>query len=99
MGISPFAAGAPSNTEVPDILDMTPPVVLKGKIQEAVRRGESIPLGWALGADGNPTTDANVALNGSIGPIGGPKGSGIAILMDIMSGVLGGTAFGGEVSD
>ncbi|KAI9927132.1 hypothetical protein ASPWEDRAFT_177593 [Aspergillus wentii DTO 134E9] len=99
LGISPFAAGAPSNTEVPYILDMAPSVVAKGKIRRAARRGESIPEGWALDADGNPTTDANVALNGSMAPIGGPKGSGIAILMDVMSGVLTGAAFGGEVGD
>ncbi|GCB25438.1 L-sulfolactate dehydrogenase [Aspergillus awamori] len=99
LGISPFAAGAPSNTEVPYILDMAPSVVAKGKIRRAARRGESIPLGWALDADGNPTTDANVALNGSMAPIGGPKGSGIAILMDIMSGVLAGAEFGGQVGD
>ncbi|PLB44931.1 putative malate dehydrogenase [Aspergillus steynii IBT 23096] len=52
-----------------------------------------------LDADGNPTTDVEVALNGSMAPIGGPKGSGIAILMDVMSGVLTGAAFGGEVGD
>lgn len=99
LGISPFAAGAPSGKEVPYILDMAPSVVAKGKIRRAARRGESIPLGWALDADGNPTTDAEVALNGSMAPISGPKGSGIAILMDIMSGVLSGAAFGGEVGD
>lgn len=99
LGISPFAAGAPSGKEVPYILDMAPSVVAKGKIRRAARRGESIPLGWAYDSDGNPTTDANVALNGSMAPIGGPKGSGIAILMDIMSGVLSGAAFGGEVGD
>ncbi|CAG7972013.1 unnamed protein product [Penicillium salamii] len=99
LGISPFAAGAPSKNEVPYILDMAPSVVAKGKIRKAARRGESIPLGWALDKDGNPTTDADVALDGSMAPIGGPKGSGIAILMDIMSGVLAGAAFGGEVGD
>ncbi|EYE93893.1 Ldh family oxidoreductase [Aspergillus ruber CBS 135680] len=99
LGISPFAAGAPSNNEVPYVLDMAPSVVAKGKIRRAARRGESIPVGWAFDADGNPTTDANVALNGSMAPIGGPKGSGIAILMDVMSGVLTGAAFGGEVGD
>jgi LDH2 family malate/lactate/ureidoglycolate dehydrogenase len=99
LGISPFAAGAPSNNEVPYILDMAPSVVAKGKIRRAARRGEDIPLGWALDQEGNPTTDANVALDGSMAPIGGPKGSGIAILMDIFSGVLSGAAFGGEVGD
>ncbi|GFF54733.1 L-sulfolactate dehydrogenase [Aspergillus lentulus] len=99
LGISPFAAGAPSRTEVPYILDMAPSVVAKGKIRRAARRGEPIPEGWAFGPDGKPTTDANVALNGSMAPIGGPKGSGLAILMDIMSGVLSGAAFGGEIGD
>lgn len=99
LGISPFAAGAPSGEELPYILDMAPSVVAKGKIRRAARRGESIPVGWALDADGNPTTDPDFALNGSMAPIGGPKGSGIAILMDIMSGVLSGAAFGGEVGD
>lgn len=78
---------------------MAPSVVAKGKIRRAASNGESIPVGWALDADGNHTTDANVALNGSMAPIGGPKGSGIAILMDVMSGVLTGAAFGGEVGD
>ncbi|KAF7532965.1 hypothetical protein G7054_g7471 [Neopestalotiopsis clavispora] len=90
LGISPFAAGAPSKNEVPYILDMAPSVVAKGKIRRAARRGEKIPLGWAYDKDGKPTEDANEALNGSMAPIGGPKGSGIAILMDIMSGVLSG---------
>lgn len=99
LGISPFAAGAASNNEIPYILDMAPSVVAKGKIRRAARRGESIPVGWALDADSNPTADANVALNGSIAPIGGPKGSGIAILMDVMSDVLTGAALGGRVRD
>ncbi|KAL4972761.1 Malate/L-lactate dehydrogenase [Aspergillus desertorum] len=89
----------PQTKEVPYILDMAPSVVAKGKIRRAARRGEPIRLGWALDADGNPTTDADVALNGSMAPIGGPKGSGIAILMDIMSGVLTGAEFGGQVGD
>ncbi|ETS78380.1 hypothetical protein PFICI_10442 [Pestalotiopsis fici W106-1] len=99
LGISPFAAGAPSKNEVPYVLDMAPSVVAKGKIRRAARRGEKIPLGWAYDKDGKPTEDANEALNGSMAPIGGPKGSGIAILMDVMSGVLSGAAFGGEVGD
>ena len=99
LGISPFAAGAPSKDELPYILDMAPSVVAKGKIRRAARRGETIPEGWAHDKEGKPTTDANVALDGMMAPIGGPKGSGIAILMDIMSGVLSGAAFGGEVGD
>lgn len=99
LGISPFAAGAPSKNEVPYVLDMAPSVVAKGKIRKAARRGEKIPLGWAYDKHGKPTEDANEALDGSMAPIGGPKGSGIAILMDIMSGVLSGAEFGGQVGD
>jgi len=99
LGISPFAAGAPSGKEVPYILDMAPSVVAKGKIRKAARRGEKIPLGWAYDKDGKPTEDAEAALDGSMAPIGGPKGSGIAILMDIMSGVLSGAEYGGQVGD
>ncbi|KAH9985278.1 putative malate dehydrogenase [Xylariaceae sp. FL0662B] len=91
--------GLISLNEVPYILDMAPSVVAKGKIRKAARRGEKIPLGWAYDKSGKPTEDANEALNGSMAPIGGPKGCGIAILMDIMSGVLSGAAFGGEVGD
>lgn len=99
LGISPFAAGAASKDEIPYILDMAPSVVAKGKIRKAVRRGEKIPLGWAYDANGKPTEDAEATLNGSMAPIGGPKGSGIAILMNIMSGVLSGAEFGGELGD
>ncbi|KAH6951264.1 Malate/L-lactate dehydrogenase [Ilyonectria sp. MPI-CAGE-AT-0026] len=99
LGISPFAAGAPSKNEVPYVLDMAPSVVAKGKIRKAARRGEKIPLGWAYDKHGKPTEDANEALDGSMAPIGGPKGSGIAILMDIMSGVISGAEFGGQVGD
>lgn len=99
LGISPFAAGAPSKNELPYVLDMAPSVVAKGKIRRAARRGETIPEGWAYDKEGRPTTDANVALDGMMAAIGGPKGTGIAILMDIMSGVLSGAAFGGQVGD
>ncbi|KAI3396710.1 hypothetical protein diail_11737 [Diaporthe ilicicola] len=99
LGISPFAAGAPSQDEIPHILVMAPSVVAKGKIRKAARRGEQIPLGWAYDENGKPTEDAEAALNGSMAPIGGPKGSGIAILMDILSGVLSGAEFGGQVGD
>ncbi|KAL5343752.1 Malate/L-lactate dehydrogenase [Aspergillus crustosus] len=88
FGISPFAA-----------VPTWRPQFAKGKIPRAARRGESIPHGWALNADGNPTTDADVALNGSMAPIGGLKGSGIALLKDNMSGVRTGAEFGGQVGD
>jgi len=61
--------------------------------------GEQIPLGYALDAEGKPTTDPVKALQGVVLPMGGPKGSGLSMLMDIMGGVLSGAAFAGDVTD
>jgi LDH2 family malate/lactate/ureidoglycolate dehydrogenase len=98
LGTNPFAAGAPAGKETPFLLDMSPAVAARGKIRRAARRGETIPLGYALDKQGRPTTDPNVALDGGVVlPIGGPKGSGISMLMDIMGGVISGAASGGDV--
>ena len=100
LGTSPFAAAAPSGNELPFDLDMSPAVAARGKIRRAARRGEAIPLGYALDAQGRPTTDPNAALDGGVVlPIGGPKGSGISMLMDIMSGVISGAACAGDVGN
>jgi LDH2 family malate/lactate/ureidoglycolate dehydrogenase len=98
LGTSPFAAGAPARQEASFVLDMSPAVAARGKIRRAARRGEAIPLGLALDAQGRPTTDPKAALDGGVVlPIGGPKGSAIAMLMDIFGGVLAGAAFAGDV--
>lgn len=97
LGVSPIAAGAPG--EPPFILDMAPSVAARGKIYKAKRRGEAIPEGWALDKDGKPTTDPAAALDGGVMlPMGGPKGSGLAVMMDVFSGVLTGAAFAGGVA-
>lgn len=98
FGTSPIAVAAPAGKETPFDLDMSPAVAARGKIRRAARRGQSIPLGYALDAKGRQTTDPNVALDGgTVQPIGGPKGSALAMLMDVMSGVISGAAFGGDV--
>lgn len=99
FGTSPFAVGAPSEREIPFVLDMAPSVVAKGKIRAAMVNGAPIPEGWAVDEHGRPTTDAIEAMKGMVVPIGGAKGSGLAMLMDIMAGVLSGSAFAGEVGD
>jgi LDH2 family malate/lactate/ureidoglycolate dehydrogenase len=97
LGTSPFAAAAPSGMELPFDLDMSPAVAARGKIRRAARRGQKIPLGYALDKHGHATTDPDAALDGGVVlPIGGAKGSGIAMLMDIMGGVISGAAFGGD---
>ena len=100
MGVSPIACGAPAGeNSVPFILDMAPSVVARGKIYKALRRGEEIPEGWALDEDGAETTDPAAALKGVMLPMGGPKGSGLSIMMDVFSGVLSGSAFAGHVTN
>jgi LDH2 family malate/lactate/ureidoglycolate dehydrogenase len=99
LGTNPFAAGVPAGRQPPFLLDMSPAVAARGKIRRAERRGETIPLGYALDGEGRPTTDPTAALGGVVLPIGGYKGSGLAMLMDIFGGVISGAAFGGEVGD
>jgi len=93
LGVSPIACGAPGGKEKPFILDMAPSVAARGKIYKAKRRGEKIPLDWALDVEGRPTDDPDAALGGVMQPMGGPKGSGLAIMMDVFSGVLSGKSF------
>ena len=100
LGTNPFAAGAPSGNELPFDLDMSPAVAARGKIRRAARRGEQIPVGYALDAQGKSTTDPNAALDGGVVlPIGGPKGSGISMLMDVLGGVISGAGYAGEVGN
>lgn len=96
LGVSPIACGAPG--EHPFILDMAPSVAARGKIYKAKRRGEKIPRDWALDADGRFTDDPGAALEGVMLPMGGPKGSALAVMMDVFSGVLSGSAFAGHVT-
>jgi LDH2 family malate/lactate/ureidoglycolate dehydrogenase len=100
MGVSPIACGAPAGKSGrPFIMDMAPSVAARGKIYKALRREEKIPGDWALDKDGNKTDDPASALQGVMLPMGGPKGSAIAIMMDVFSGVLSGSAFAGHVTN
>ncbi|MFZ4287170.1 Ldh family oxidoreductase [Variovorax sp. HJSM1_2] len=95
LGTSPFAFGAPGAT--PLLLDMATSVVAFGKIRRAARLGEAIPADWALDAQGRATTDPHAAIDGVVLPMGGPKGSGLGLMMELLAGVMSGAAFGGEV--
>jgi LDH2 family malate/lactate/ureidoglycolate dehydrogenase len=100
LGTSPFAFGAPGGEGSPPvILDMATSVVARGKIRRAAQKGEPIPAGWALDADGKETTDANRAYAGIVLPLGGPKGSGLSLMMEVIAGVMSGSAYGGKVGD
>ena len=93
MGTNPIAIAAPRKGD-PVVLDMAPSVVAMGKVILAAKLGQPIPEGWALTADGRPTTDANEGKNGTVLPIGGPKGYGLALFVDILCGLLSGAQFG-----
>ena len=99
LGTSPFAVGVPGGETGDFILDMSPSVAARGKIRRALRHGQPIPLGYALDETGQPTTDPEEALKGVVLPIGGAKGSGMSMMMDILCGVMSGAAFAGEVGD
>jgi LDH2 family malate/lactate/ureidoglycolate dehydrogenase len=99
IGTSPLAMAAPGGKGAPIVLDMATSVAARGKIRNAARRGKPIPEGWALDEHGKPTTDAEAAYRGVVLPLGGPKGSGMSLMMDIMAGVMSGASFGGDVRD
>ena len=93
LGTNPFAVIAPTTGE-PVVLDIATCVVAKGKVILAAKEGRSIPEGWALTADGKPTTDPNEGMKGTMVPIGAHKGYGLAFFVDVLCGVLAGAKFG-----
>lgn len=97
LGNNPIGLGAPRRDAPPFILDIAMSVAARGKMRKAAQKGERIPPGWALDTDGNPTTDPNEGLNGYVLPIGGHKGYGIALAVDILAGVLSGGSVATEV--
>ena len=74
FGTNPIAAVFPRRVAAPLTIDLSLSEVARGKVMVAARKGESIPLGWALDRDGLPTTDAKAALDGSMLPMGGSQG-------------------------
>lgn len=98
FGTNPFSICVPTGGD-PLVLDMATSVVARGKILLADKKGASIPQGWAVDTEGKPTTDAAAALKGSVLPFAGPKGSGIAMMIDIFGGILSGSAFGPEIGN
>jgi LDH2 family malate/lactate/ureidoglycolate dehydrogenase len=94
VGNNPFAMAVPTNRAWPMVLDMATSVVAGGKLDVARSKGEQIPLGWARDAEGKPTTDPVAARAGSLEPLGGPKGYGMALMLDVLAGVISGGRFG-----
>ena len=98
MGTNPLAIAFPTDKNKGAlVLDMATSVAARGKIRLAAKNGESIPDGWAFDPEGNPTNDPHKALLGSLKPIGDHKGFGLSLAIDILAGLLTGSAFGGDV--
>lgn len=98
LGTNPLSIAVPGDPESPAIvLDMSSSVVARGKIRRAQRMNETIPPGWAFDETGCPTTDPAAALKGTLAPLGGPKGYGLAVLVDILAGMMSGSKYGPEV--
>ena len=99
FGTNPICFGTPSGTKIPFILDTSISMINRGKIRVAARNNKKIPLGVALDKFGKPTTNALDALKGVQLPIAGYRGSGLAWMVDILSGVFTGGNHAGRVKD
>ena len=99
FGTNPICFGTPTGSKIPFILDTSISMINRGKIRLAARYNKKIPPGVALDKFGKPTTDAKKALQGVQLPIAGFRGSGLAWMVDILSGVLTGGNHAGRVKD
>jgi len=101
LSTNPISVAAPAGTQTPFVLDMATTTVAIGKLRIAARWGKPIPEGWAVDPAGRPTTDPKVALAhrllsplGGSRALGGHKGYGLGVMVDILSGVLSGAVYG-----
>ena len=95
VGTNPFSIAIPGSDGEPAILiDQSASTIAKSEIMKRAREGKPIPVGWALDADGNPTTDPEVGLKGSMAPSGGYKGVGVALMVETLAAALSGGQLG-----
>lgn len=98
LGTNPLAFAAPVPDGAPLVIDLALSVAARAKIVAAQKAGRAIPAGWAVDREGRPTTDPAAALAGSLLPIGGPKGSALALMIEILAAAVSGCHFGWEAS-
>ena len=98
LGTNPLAVAVPAGAEPPLVLDMATSVVPHSRIQAAAAKGERIPVGWALDAEGRPTESPQDALRGALLTFGGAKGSGLSLMIDVLAGLLTGALPGSEIT-
>jgi (2R)-3-sulfolactate dehydrogenase (NADP+) len=98
FGTNPVAFAAPRAGARPLVIDMSLSKVARGKIMVAAQKGEPIPEGWALDADGRPITDAKAALAGTMMPMGDAKGAALVMMVEVLAAAVTGASFGYEAS-
>ncbi|WP_165922121.1 Ldh family oxidoreductase [Pseudonocardia endophytica] len=96
LGTNPLAVAVPTATD-PVVLDMATGQISRGKVLDHAARGEPLPEGSVVDADGRATTDPQAALDGAISPFGGPKGYALALVLEVLVATLTGTALGTDV--
>lgn len=103
IGTNPIAVAAPAGRFGSFCLDMATSTIPRGRIEVAARRGELLPVGWAIDAEGRAATTPEAALAGALHPLGGEeatgghKGYGLALAVDLLTGVLAGASFGPNI--
>jgi len=103
LGTNPIAVAAPAGRFGMLVLDMATSTIPRGRIEVAARRGETLPVGWAIGPDGSAATTPEVALAGALQPLGGQeetggyKGYGLALIVELLTGILSDAAFGPNI--
>ncbi|MEV4645075.1 Ldh family oxidoreductase [Saccharopolyspora sp. NPDC049357] len=98
LSTSPIAAGIPTLPK-PAIVDLATSAVARGKIAALAKADKPVPEGWALDADGVPTTDPQAALHGMLSPLGGAKGFALAFMVEAIAGGLAGPNLSADVPD
>lgn len=93
FGTNPIAFAAPVPDGDPIVVDVSLSRVARGKIMAAAQKGEDIPEGWALDDDGRPTRDPKAALAGTMVPLGGAKGTALALMVELLAAGLTGANF------
>jgi L-2-hydroxycarboxylate dehydrogenase (NAD+) len=99
LSTNPISAGIPTSEEPPVVLDMATTVAAYGKVKAKAKRGEQMPPGWMIDREGKPLLDPNRASEGFLLPIGDHKGYGLALIVGLLAGTLGGAAMGRDVID
>ncbi len=99
LGTNPLAIAVPAGEEKPFVLDMATSVVARGAIILAAKKGETIPDTWGLNKAGEPTTSAKEANEGALLPLGGHKGFGLAMAIEVLTATLAGGPFGPHIGE